>query len=239
MKRITLAALLLVSILSLVFVTGCRERTIYTNLEGEEWLLLDEDDDEGTVAYNGFGFFVNAFHLAETPPSLTFKMETHASIPDPANDVIMAIYLDTDQNATTGYTGFSGQLVPNDIGAEYMLLVGTEPDAGNTNELDSWNETDGSWETVGPVTVNAQADSLIVTAGFSSIGDPSSVDVVAIMICNPGTSELRDFIPENGHATVSVLATQVAVVQTCNPTVIQESKLHNKHISVITGKVVD
>jgi hypothetical protein len=237
MKRITLAALLLVSILSLVFVTGCRERTIYATLEGEEWLLLTEDGDEGTVAYNGHGFFVNTYDLAEA--ALTFKMETYASIPDPANDVIMAIYLDTDQNAGTGYTGFSGEMIPNDIGAEYMLLVGTEPDAGNTNELDSWNETLGSWETVGPVTVDAQADSLIVTAGFASIGNPTSVDVAVIMICDPGTSELRDLIPDNGHVTVGVTATPVTIVQSFDPTVIQESKLHNKHISVITGKVVN
>lgn len=239
MKRTAIAAILAVVLVTLIALPGCRERTIFNTVEAVDWLLLVEDPDEVNVAYNGHFLFVNIQDLAAG--NLTFKVETYASIPNPASDVIMGIYLDTDQSSGTGLStsaGWDASVTPNDIGADYMMLVGTEPSSGNSNELDQWNA--GAWERVCSITVSSYADSLIGTIPLDSIGvSTGSIDIVAILICNPGTSELRDKMPDDNDGHVSVSIPGLQVVQTYDPRVVQEIDHQGKHISLITGKEIN
>jgi len=235
MRKKTIAAFVAVLLAILIVLPGCREREIFGTAEVAEWTLLNNDPDEGGVAYNGQYLFYNTLHVGQG--NLTFKVQTYASIPNPGTDAFMSIYLDTDQSNGTGYTGFDASTTPNDIGAEYMMLVGTETGTSNSNMLYSWNSGGGNWDEVGGITVNAYADSLIGTVGLSSIGNPTAVDIVAILLVNPGNSELRDKIPDNGHATVNV--TTLQVVQTYDPRVTQEIHYPGKRISVVSGKEID
>ncbi|MBN2379533.1 hypothetical protein JXM67_07005 [candidate division WOR-3 bacterium] len=240
MRKKAYTALLAALLLTLTVLPGCRERFIFDIVEATDWLLVaGNDPNEAGADYNGSDLYVNTAQL--TAGNLSFKMETHGSIPDPATDVIMSIYLDTDQSLGTGYTGWGGDtLVPNDIGAEYMLLVGTEPASGggaaNTDRLLGWNA--GHWDDIYQITVSSNADSLIATVDMDSIGNPSAINVVAIMVCDPDGANLEDHIPNTGHATVTVNPPQAA--QYYDPDAVQEVYTHpGKYISFVTGKEID
>ncbi|MBD3285142.1 hypothetical protein GF338_02275 [candidate division WOR-3 bacterium] len=243
MRRKALAALAAVILVALIVLPGCREREVFGFVEeAGDWLLLVEDDpNEAGVDYNGMNLYLSNTDL---PQNLTFKVETHAPISDPATDVIASIYLDTDQDNSTGFTGWptAPSYSPNDIGADYMMLLGTEPSetgSANQNSLFQWDGSADTMIDLGSISVTAYSDSIIGTVGLSTIGNPTSVDVVAIMICDPGGAYLIDNIPDNGHATVNVTTPQQVVVQTYDPRVTQEIHYPGKRISLVTGKEID
>ena len=139
MKRTPL--ILAVFLILTALLPGCRERIVYTGLG--DWLLLVDDPDDGAVPYNGHYLYVDADFSDD---ALEFKVQTYAPIPNAYDDVILTIYFDTDQDASTGLStsipGWSAEAVPNDIGADFMMLAGAEFGKDgriNEDEIYAWD----------------------------------------------------------------------------------------------------
>jgi len=179
------------------------------------WKLLITDDDEELIHRD-----INTVHVRSGGSLLEFRVETFGGWSDyVAADSLgfdIAIYLDTDQNRTTGDTTASdgdptwvpsGVIGINDIGADYMIIIGYHGDI-----LQSW--TGSGWSNEGAVDVlNVDNNSNYFEVGVSRnrIGLPAAVDVVAfsftlfknpLLPADPGTYKW-DWAPNEGqgHAT--------------------------------------
>ena len=242
MKRIPLALLSMLLILT-ALLSGCRERIVY---EPADWLLLVEvDPDEGEVTYNGSNLYVDA-DFSDT--LLEFKLETHAAIPNPYDDVILAIYFDMDQDAATGLseaTGWDANVTPNNIGAEFMMIVGAEfADGGtriNEDSVYAWDSITVGWGQAPAGSVQnpyrpANTDSIKGGVNLGDLANPTGqIDVVAILLCDPSGVAYYDHIPDNGHATIDLAGDSViqASAQTMG---ISSRAIGSKRVSLITGK---
>ncbi|TKJ44281.1 hypothetical protein CEE36_00635 [candidate division TA06 bacterium B3_TA06] len=243
MKRtpLILATLLILTVL----LPGCRERIVYTG--PGDWLLLVDDPDDGNVPYNGHYLYVDADFSDEI---LGFKVESYGSIPDATRDVQFAVYFDTDRDATTGLStstpGWGAEAVPNDIGADYMMFVGSDTADGsiiNENLVFAWDATlvTPGWSEVGQTGSLYQAtdaDSVKGSVTKEDLNNPTGqIDVVAILLCDPDGEAYYDHIPDQneGHATIDLesgSATQ-AFSQSAGVTINLSS---GRRVSLITGK---
>ncbi len=246
MKRASLLAIAAI-ITATLFLAGCRERTIFTG--APDWLLLATDANESGVAYNADSLYVDA-DFADN--DLEFKVVTWAPIPNAAINVQFAVFFDTDGDAATGLsTSTPGTWErPNDIGADYMMFVGTDTTltgTQNTNIIYRWNATvtPPIWEEVGPIAPPpyqpTNGDSVKGTVTLANLGTPTgAIYVMAILLCNPGTSELRDHIPDTGHATINLATDSVIQASPSLPLAGPlETRYQTGHVSLITGKVID
>jgi len=228
-----------------VLLPGCRERIVYTG--PGDWLLLADDPDDGAVGYNAHYLYVDADF---SDGALEFKVQTYAAIPDASRDVQFAVYFDTDRDATTGLStsaGWGDNATPNDIGADFMMFVGSDTADGsiiNENLVFAWDATLATpgWSEVGQVGSLYQAtdaDSVkgSVTEALLGIGTTPQIDVVAILLCDPDGEAYYDHIPDQneGHATIDLesgSATQ-AFSQAAGVAVDEGS---GRRVSLITGK---
>ena len=238
MKRKALIFLTVVFAALTVF-SGCRKRIVYTG--PGDWLqLVTNDPNETGVAYNGQNLYVDANFSDNT---LNFMIKNYAAIPATDSGVFL-IFLDTDRNATTGFNKAKNwNYSPNDMGAEYMLLIGSETaNVGgiNANSLYTWGDT--IWTNPRNLATNtyvANTDSIIGGVNMADIGSPATFDVMAIFVgafLNT-SSETWDYLPNSGHATVRT--DSGTVVQPTYLQIIAKSAPSPERISIITGKVLD
>ncbi|TKJ44279.1 hypothetical protein CEE36_00625 [candidate division TA06 bacterium B3_TA06] len=243
MKRtpLILAVLLILTVL----LPGCRERIVYTG--PGDWLLLADDPDDGAVGYNAHYLYVDADF---SDGVLEFKVETYAPIPDAYDDVILTIYFDTDQDASTGLStstpDWGAEAVPNNIGADFMMLAGAEFAEGdriNEDEIYAWDGNVNGWSETPAGSVQdpyrpANTDSVKGTISLDILGNPTGqIDVVAILLCDPDGEAYYDHIPDQneGHVTIDLesgSATQ-AFSQAAGVAVDGGS---DRRVSLITGK---
>ena len=245
MKRTPLILAVLLILTALL--PGCRERIVYTG--PGDWLLLVDDPDDGAVGYNAHYLYVDADFSDEI---LEFKVESYGSIPDATRDVQFAVYFDTDRDATTGLStstpGWGAEAVPNDIGADYMMFVGSDTADGsiiNENLVFAWDATLATpgWSEIGQVGAPYQAVNEDSVKGFiteAALGNPSGqVDVVAILLCAPTdpTNLYYDHIPDigRGHATIDLESGGVAQSASHGAGVAVDGG-SVRRVSLITGK---
>ena len=241
MKRIPLVLLSTLLILT-ALLSGCRERVVFASAD---WLLLvGADPNEEGVTYNGSNLYVDADFSDNL---LGFKIETYEGIPDASRDVQFAVYLDTDQDTATGLStsaGWGDNATPNDIGADFMMFVGSDTADGgliNENLIFAWDTslTTPGWTEIGQVGTPyqpANQDSVKGSVSEAQIGNPTGqIDVVAILLCDPSGVAYYDHIPDNGHATIDLQGDSViqASAQTMG---ISSKAIGSKRISLITGK---
>jgi hypothetical protein len=129
-----------------------------------------------------------------------------------------------------------------------MMFVGTDTTSTgtqNSNLIYRWNSavTPPIWEEVGPVGSPyqpANTDSVMGSVGLADIGNPAgTIYVMSIFLCNPGTSEYRDHLPNTGHATIDLAAD--SVIPAASPVAVLNEQVRERigHVSLITGKVDD
>ena len=242
MKRtpLILAVLLILTVL----LPGCRERIVYTG--PGDWLLLVDDPDDGAVGYNAHYLYVDADFSDDI---LGFKVETYGSIPDATRDVQFAVYFDTDRDATTGLStsaGWGDNATPNDIGADFMMFVGSDTADGglvNENLIFAWDITLATpgWTEIGQVGAPYQPANGDSVKGFitkEDLNNPTGqIDVVAILLCDPDGEAYYDHIPDQneGHATIDLDNGSVAQTpsQSAGVTINLSS---GRRVSLITGK---
>lgn len=232
-----------IAALAAVILAGCRERIIWTG--PGDWLLLATDPNDGSLAYNAHYLYVDADF---SDGNLEFKIETWGAIPNAQDSVLMAIYLDTDQNSSTGLSsstpGWDASARPQSIGAEYMMVVGsdrTDQGATNSNVIYMWNSsaTPPNWDSIGVSTNLYQpvgGDSVKGAVSEAMLGNPTAVDVEAIFICsvlNP-LSEYRDRVPDSGHATIDLAAD--SIIPASLGSIIIADMHQTASSSLITGK---
>jgi hypothetical protein len=241
MKRTPLALLSMLLILT-ALLPGCRERVVFTPAD---WLLIVEaDPNEAGVAYNGNNLYVDGDFSDNL---LEFKIETHDAIPDASRDVQFAVYLDTDQDAATGLSasaGWGDNATPNDIGADFMMFVGSDTADGgliNENRIFAWDTTlvTPGWTEIGQVGTPYQPtnqDSVKGSVSEADIGNPAGeIDVVAVLLCDPPGVAYYDHIPDNGHATID-LDSGTVIQQAPHREVVVLNPISGKRVSLITGK---
>ncbi|MCK4353476.1 carboxypeptidase regulatory-like domain-containing protein [candidate division WOR-3 bacterium] len=104
------------------------------------WELLLEDPDEPENTYD-----LHELYAQHSTDELYFKITTYQPWTDPDNDILAVIYLDTDQDSSTGYNSSYGYNM-NDIGAEYAILFGI-----GYSDLWKWNSVSEEFEYYGPL----------------------------------------------------------------------------------------
>ena len=137
---------------------------------------------------------------------MEFRVETNGSWSDPygwETGIDVAIFLDADQDQATGLSESSDWAYwPNDIGADYLGLVGCEGDS-----LWVWSNADTLWEFYRPfeyLDLPGAGSSFEVGVALVDLGLPSVVDVVVGGITVSDTAFHWDWAPEAGHATYAV-----------------------------------
>ena len=187
------------------------------------WRLLISDDDEELIHRD-----INTVHVRSGGSLLEFRVQTWGgwTVYNSEDNlgILVAIYLDTDQNRATGDTTASdgnpaweppGVIGLNDIGAEYRIQIGGNASVGDKDALWSWNGS--GWTDQGDVDLfNITTNSNYFEVGVlrNRIGLPDAVDVVAFSFTlfknptlpgDPGTYKW-DWAPNEGtgHATYVV-----------------------------------
>jgi len=242
MKRTPLILAVLLILTALL--PGCRERIVYTG--AGDWLLLVDDPDDGNVGYNGHYLYVDADFSDDV---LEFKVETYAAIPNAYDDVILTIYFDTDQDASTGLStsipGWGAEAVPNDIGADFMMLAGAEFSKGdriNEDEIYAWDGNANGWSETPVGSVQdpyrpANTDSVKGTISLDILGNPTGqIDVVAILLCDPDGEAYYDHIPDQNEGHVTIDLDNGSVVQTASSAAVAINPSSGRRVSLITGK---
>lgn len=248
MNMRTKKTLVIFAALAVVIFAGCRERIVWTG--PGDWLLLATDPDDGGVTFNGHYLYVDADFSDNV---LEFKMETWGTIPNAQDSVLMAVYFDTDQNASTGLSAstpdFDTDAKPQSIGAEFMMFVGSErTDAGpsHNNVVFQWNpsSTPPGWDSIAVTTNLYQpvgGDSVRGAISEATLGNPSAVDVEVLFICNVlnPLSEYRDRVPDGGHATIDLAADSIIPASSTPAILLSIPADRTNRSSLVTGKPRD
>jgi hypothetical protein len=156
-------------------------------------LIVDGDDLAGIN--------IRRVCARSTEDMLEFRVETHGAWVDPyvfGDGIDAGIFLDTDCDTLTGMSEASGWFYwPNDIGADYMALLGWEADT-----LLVWDEG-GSWGDGGGyeyVSIENNSSHFEFGIALASLCRPTSIDIVAI---NLTVGDL-DWAPDAGHVRYEV-----------------------------------
>jgi len=161
------------------------------------WRLLVEDNNEA-IPRN-----LKRIYARSTNSLLQFRVETWngwGNYKDSATGIDVAIFLDVDQDSTTGdkTTGVGETERIGDIGADYQLIVGRDGDV-----VRRWNGS--AWATVGNVenlVVSNNSNFFEVSVPLSSLGNPSEIDLT---VANFLLSTFQwDWAPNQGHVTLVV-----------------------------------
>lgn len=162
------------------------------------WILLIEDKNEP------WDRDLCRIYVRSNGNLVEFKVEFNGSWQDPHSEetgIDCGIFLDVDQDYNTGMNQESGwHYYPNDIGADYVAIVGYEGDS-----LWKWNSADTTWEHYCPFTyLQLNGDTSIFELGINldEIGNPSAIDIVVGNITFPGSDTAYwDWAPDSGHVT--------------------------------------
>jgi hypothetical protein len=112
-----------------------------------------------------------------------FGYQTNGNVDFDSNAWRYNLFLDTDQNASTGYN-FGG------IGADYMVQGGT---------LWQSNATWWDWTNLGLQSYGISGDRLELSFAKTSIGSPNAFDIVFM-----GDNDTDDLMPDSGKSTYVV-----------------------------------
>ena len=166
----------------------------------EVWDVLIIDDDEGFPAN------LDTLSVLITDTGLIFRLDTHsawANPYDPDNGVNAAIFLDTDANPSTGLSATSTYMYyPNDIGADFAILVGIEGDA-----LFSWDPGWNKWSNPVELTslmLDTDTTRFEVEVNFEMLLNPDLLHVVAATVSWVDQESMYDFGPDEGHGIIDI-----------------------------------
>mgnify|MGYP000052908733 CR=1 FL=1 len=162
------------------------------------WILLIEDENEP------WDRDLCRIYVRSNGNLIEFRVEFNGSWQDPHSEetgIDCGIFLDVDQDYNTGMNQESGwHYYPNDIGADYVAIVGYEGDS-----LWKWNSADTRWEHCCPFTyLQLNSDTNIFELGINldEIGNPSAIDIVVSNITFPASDTAYwDWAPDSGHVT--------------------------------------
>mgnify|MGYP001819416065 FL=1 len=164
------------------------------------WRRLIRDGDEMWLGDIDF------VYVRSTPTMLEFRgaINGYWTDPhDPDEGIDIGILLDVDQDQSTGLNEYTpGWYAPNDIGADYGAGVGREGDG-----LWVWNEADTLWSVHGDfayISLPGPGSQFDVGIYRSDIGDPSTIDIVAVGVVRAGAFAHFDWAPDAEHATYHV-----------------------------------
>ena len=155
-----------------------------------EWYLLGTDPDEGN------GTSLRYLFWQSSNDTLYFKV-VHWRAWITINDVDTGIFLDVDQDPATGCPDgfYPGQ--NNDMGAEFLILVGFEG-----TEVWWWNDT--MWDVTNPIPLAYLdapngTDTFIVGVYLADLG-LSHKPCIDVSVAEPMSE--WDWLPDSGHFTI-------------------------------------
>jgi thermitase len=157
------------------------------------WILLATDPDEGV------GTNLKSVYGQTYSDTIYFKVECYRSWTT-INDIDTAIFIDADQNASTGLPDGTYPGQDTGIGADYVIVVGWE-----ATEMWKWDPIAEWWDVSNPISLaylDAPEDSDVFVVGvfFASVETAGIVDcAVADVVSN------WDWMPDSGHFTWVVI----------------------------------
>ena len=157
------------------------------------WILLATDPDEG------IGANLKSIYGQTYSDTIYFKVEYHRPWTT-INDIDTGIFIDADQNASTGLSDgwYPGQYTG--IGADYVIVVGWE-----ATEMWKWDPILGMWDLYNPISLaylDALEDSDVFVVGvfLASVETDGIVDCAVADIPSSW-----DWMPDTGHFTWIVI----------------------------------
>ena len=156
------------------------------------WRTIIEDGDEARDCN------VKSIAVRSTETLLEFRVEMYGGWVDPhAYPLDCGLFLDTDCDTLTGMSEASGfGYAPNDIGADYLALVGLEGDV-----IAAWNDST-AWGVVADyeyVNITGNSDYFEAGVALEDLSWPSAIDIVVANI-----SDFWDWAPDTGHVRYEV-----------------------------------
>ena len=151
------------------------------------WTLLATDPDEG------MGLSLKAVSSQLQSNIVFFKVEYYRSWTNTANDIDAAIMVDTDQNPRTGLPDKYYPKQNDNIGADYIIIVGEGP------EMWKWNATLGFFDTANPISLAYldapdNASSFVVGVSMADLNTNGFFDCA---FCDPYSD--WDWMPNTGY----------------------------------------
>jgi len=147
--------------------------TVAVTVDHAAWHLLVEDNNEA-IPRN-----LARLYYRNSRTQLSFRVETFNGWGDyksATEGIDVAIFLDTDQDSTTGQTTTdNGRQRIGNIGAEYRIVVGNHGDILSHWDGSSW-VSDG---TVDGLVISNNSNFFEVSIGLPQILDPHYVDLIA------------------------------------------------------------
>jgi subtilisin family serine protease len=133
------------------------------------WKLLIKDPDES------FKFDIKSIYAKNDSSKLYFRVEYYQQWND-SNEIDTAIFLDTNQNQNTGLNNSYGWYEMNDIGADYVAVIGRE---GNS----IWKWVNEGWDTnyasYAYLDLKNGTDYFEIGINLDDINNASKIDIIA------------------------------------------------------------
>jgi len=153
------------------------------------WMLLETDPDEGV------GTNLKSIYGQVHSDIVYFKVEHHRSWTT-INDIDTAIFIDADQDASTGLPDETYPYQDTDIGADYVIVVGWE-----ATEMWKWDPITGMWDISNPIPLAyleapENSDVFVVGVFFVSLETSGIVDCAVTDIPSNW-----DWMPNSGFFT--------------------------------------
>ncbi|MGA9115713.1 MAG: Ig-like domain-containing protein [Bacteroidota bacterium] len=165
-----------------------------------KWFRVMQDPDETWPRD------IRTVYARSTTGLLEFRVEMNGSWTDPHVDtagIDCALFLDTDRNPATGLSPSLPLYDVNDIGPEYVAVVGVEGDSLWIWPADSSQSQWRRYRDFASLTLQANTFWFEVALRLADIGNPSMIDIVAANITF-GTGGGWDWAPDQGHITYLV-----------------------------------
>jgi thermitase len=156
------------------------------------WILLATDPDEGV------GINLKSIYGQMYSDTIYFKVECYRSWTT-INDIDTAIFIDADQNTSTGLTDGSYPGQDTGIGADYVIVVGWE-----ATEMWKWDPLYG-WDTSNPISLAyleapENSNAFVVGVFFADVETTGIIDCAVTDIPSNW-----DWMPDTGHFTWVVI----------------------------------
>ena len=180
-----------------------------TLLESDQstWSLLIQDTDETWERD------IDKLYVTSNSTSVVFQLITNGEWIDPHSEesgIDVGIFIDVDQNTNTGLNeGSDYHYQPNDIGADYVAVVGVEGDS-------LWNWQDTSWNKLTDfqfLNLDNNSNTFEVGVRLSDIGNPSAIDIVIANITFGADTTYWDWAPNAGHVTYNISSGTISLAK--------------------------
>lgn len=153
------------------------------------WMLLATDLDEG------MGTNLKSIYGQVYSDIIYFKVEYYR-LWTTINDIDTAIFIDADQNASTGLPDGTYPGQDTGIGADYVIVVGWE-----ATEMWKWDPIAGMWDTRNPITLAyleapENSNAFVVGVFFASVETAGIIDCAVADIPSNW-----DWMPNSGYFT--------------------------------------